>query len=261
MRTIAIVNKKGGVGKTRTALEMAYILATNYGFRVLLSDGDGQANATKIMMEKMPKNSGMAAIMRGQIICYADAIDHTEIPNLDILSASDELDDMDLEFMLSEEKPCFRSLSDVRDAVIEDDAYDFMIIDCPPHYSATCINAIAASDAIVIPTTTDAFATTGMDSLVSQIENVRKICPTVRVSGCLLTRFSNDAIDQDAMEYLKDTSPVHVFDTVIRESTAKVKGASWAMMTAQEWSPWCNASRDYRAWVHEFLVREGLMHE
>lgn len=260
MKTIAFVNKKGGVGKTRSAVEVAYILATIYQQRVLLADMDGQANATNVVLSQC-QGDGMAALMNGTASCYEEVVEHTDIPNLDIIPASDALDNLDLEYMMGNIRPSFQTLRDARDAMEEDDAYDVMVIDCPPHYSTGCLNTIAAADAIVIPATTDAFAATGMDGLIAQIDNVRKICPTVRVSGCLVTRYSNDVVDQDALAYLREECPVHVFRTVIRESTEKVKGSSWAGVTAQEWSPWCNTSRDYRAFTAELVRKEGLGRE
>lgn len=260
MRTIAFVNKKGGVGKTRSAVEVAYILATIYQQRVLLADLDGQANATHVILGRYD-DDGVAALLTGAADCYDQVVEHTDVPNLDIMPASDALDTMDLEYMTGSRRPSFRALRDAREAMEEDNAYDVMVIDCPPHYSAGCLNAIAAADAIVIPTTTDAFAATGMDGLIAQIDNVRTICPTVRVAGCLVTRYSNDAVDQDAVGYLREECPVPVFETVIRESTEKVKGSSWAGVTAQEWSTWCNTSRDYRAFAAELARKEGLVHE
>lgn len=260
MKTIAFVNKKGGVGKTRSAVEVAYILATIYQRRVLLVDMDGQANATNVILGPYQGN-GVADLMDGIASCYDEVIERTEIPNLDIIPASEALDNLDLAYMIGDMRPSFRALRDARDAMEEDDVYDVMIIDCPPHYSAGCINAIAAADSIVIPATTDAFAATGMDGLIAQIDNVRKICPTVRVAGCLVTRYSNDAVDQDAVAYLREECPIPVFRTVIRESTEKVKGSSWAGVTAQEWSTWCNTSKDYRAFSAELVRKEGIIHE
>lgn len=259
MKTIAFVNKKGGVGKTRSAVEVAYILATIYQQRVLLVDLDGQANATNVILGRYC-GDGVAALLDGSADCYDQVIEPTDIPSLDMMPASDALDTLDLEYMMGERRPSFRAMTDARDAMEEDDAYDIMVIDCPPHYSAGCLNAIAAADAIVIPTTTDAFAATGMEGLIAQIDHVRAICPTVRVAGCLVTRYSNDPVDQDALAYLREECPVRVFDTVIRESAEKVKGSSWAGMTAQEWSTWCNTSRDYRAFAAELVQREGLIH-
>lgn len=260
MRTIAFVNKKGGVGKTRSAVEVAYILATIYRQRVLLADLDGQANATNVILGRYREN-GVADLLDGSADCYDQVVEHTDVPNLDIMPASEALDTLNLEYMMGDVRPTFRALRDARDAMEEDDAYDVMVIDCPPYYSAGCLHAINAANAVVIPCTTDAFSTTGADWFIAQIARLRKICPTVRVAGCLVTRYSNDAVDQDALDYLCEECPVPVFETVIRESTEKVKGSSWAGVTTQEWSPWCNTSRDYRDFVAELARKEGLIHE
>ena len=103
----------------------------------------------------------------------------------------------------------------------------------------------------------DAFSADGMDSLVYQIDGVRRIHPDVRVAGCLVTQWHNADVVADATDHLRSESPVPVFDTVIRR-TDKVLEATWAREPVQTWSPFSSAARDYRAWVKELLAKEGL---
>ena len=90
MRTFAIVNRKGGVGKTTTAVNLAYVLATSCRKRVLLIDADGQGNATSILLPSR-EYGGLGALIRGYALCYAEVTEHTDVPGLDVLPASDDL--------------------------------------------------------------------------------------------------------------------------------------------------------------------------
>ena len=96
MRTFAIVNRKGGVGKTTTAVNLAYVLATSCHLRVLLVDADGQANATQILLPR-GEYAGLGALLRGYAICYDELTVHTDVEGLDVLPASEDLWALDLE--------------------------------------------------------------------------------------------------------------------------------------------------------------------
>lgn len=236
MRTFAIVNLKGGVGKTITAYNMACIMAMERGRRVLLIDADGQANTTGMLLPK-GDYPGVGALLRGEVSFYEDAIEKTAIPNLDLIPADTSLWAVDLACMLSGGKAIFGNLQDVRDCVIEDDAYDAIIIDCPPSFSAACISAIAAADSIIIPVLADAFSAEGLSELVKQIDLVRQVHPSIRISGCLLMQYHRAEVVLQAEDYLRRQSPVAVYSTVIRR-TDKVgehlgKGAPAGVVTPQ----------------------------
>lgn len=150
MRTFAIVNRKGGVGKTTTAVNLAYVLATSCRLRVLLIDADGQANATGILLPK-GEYGGLGALLRGYAMCYDELTVHTDVEGLDVLPASEDLWALDLEAVTADSGRSFRALRDLREAVEEDGSYDVIVIDCPPNLSTACVSAILASDSIIIP--------------------------------------------------------------------------------------------------------------
>lgn len=256
MRTFAIINNKGGVGKTTTAINLAVCLATAYQQRVLLVDADGQRNATRALLPR-GKYDGLAAILTGYATCYDEVIEPTDIENLDMIPASSELWSIDLHSRNGGGTVYCTALRDVRDAIIEDDAYDVMVIDCPPHFSASCIAAILASNSIIIPVLPDAYSAEGMDDLVEQINNVREISPDIRVAGCLINQWHNADVVLDATEYFREAAPVPVYETVIRR-TDKVTESTWATGSVLIWSPQSSAAKDYRVWVQELVVKEAL---
>ena len=256
MRTFAIVNRKGGVGKTTTAVNLAYVLATSCHLRVLLVDADGQANATQILLPR-GEYDGLGALMRGMAICYDELVVHTDVEGLDVLPASEDLWALDLEAAGGEGGRSYRTLRDMREAVDEDGAYDVMVIDCPPNLFAACVSAILASDAVIIPVLSDACSATGVADLMEQIDSLRYIRPEIRVAGVLVNQWHRSPVVEDAAAYLREDGRVPVYDTVIRR-TDKVPESSWARMAVQQWSPWCSAARDYRAWVAELLAKEGM---
>ena len=86
MKTFAIVNRKGGVGKTTTAVNLAYVLATSHHLRVLLVDADGQANATQLLLPP-GEYAGLGALLRGMVLCYDELTVHTDVSGLDVLPA------------------------------------------------------------------------------------------------------------------------------------------------------------------------------
>lgn len=256
MRTYAIVNRKGGVGKTTTAVNLAYVLATSCHLRVLLVDADGQANATQMLLPP-GEYDGLGALLRGLAICYDEVVQHTDVNLLDVLPASGDLWALDLE---AKESCRYSALMQMRDAMEEDRAYDVMVIDCPPNLSAACVSAILASDAIIIPVLSDACSATGVADLVEQIDSLCYIRPDIRVAGVLVNQWHRSPVVEDAAAYLREDGRVPVYNTVIRR-TDKVPESSWARMAVQQWSPWCSAARDYRAWTAELLAKEGMKYE
>ena len=259
MRTFAILNMKGGVGKTTTAINLAYLLAAEYRRRVLLSDADPQANATHALLRPGQEWCGLAGLLGGYATVYDELVVSSDIPNLDVMPASDELWEIDLRERTGDGllHGTVNALRDLRDAAVEDDAYDVLVIDCPPNFSTACVAAVNAADRIIIPVLPDAFSAAGMGSLTRQIDGVRRLHPDVRVAGCLVNQWHNAAVVTDATAYLRENSPVPVFDTVIRR-TDKVLESTWAREPVQTWSPFSSAARDYRAWVKELLEKEGL---
>lgn len=259
MRTYAIVNRKGGVGKTTTAVELAFVLATSCRQRVLVIDADSQGNATSTLMGGAVdelEGAGLAEALRYDLEWYPDVIVQTDIQGVDLLPATEGLGDFELECQLGRAEADFNRLRDLLDAIRQDRGYDTVIIDCPPYYSVGCLAALAACDRVIIPAGIDAYSVTGMAGLTRQIVNIAKANPRVRVAGVLLTQWRGNAVAADALAELRESSPVPIFRTVIRR-TDKVVESSWAHEPIGVWSTWSSAARDYRSFAAELLEQEG----
>ncbi|MBM6926941.1 ParA family protein [Pseudoflavonifractor phocaeensis] len=256
MKTFAIVNRKGGVGKTTTAVNLAYVLATGCRLRVLLVDADGQANATQILLPP-GEYAGLGALLRGYACCWDELVIPTDVDGLHVLPAAEDLGALDLEAAGGDRSRCYRAVRDMREALEEDGAYDVMVIDCPPNLSAACVAAILASDSVIIPVLSDACSATGVGDLVEQIASLRSLHPALRVAGVLVNQWHRSPVVEVSVAYLREEGMVPVYDTVIRR-TDKVPESSWARMAVQQWSPFCSAARDYRAWVAELAAKEGI---
>jgi len=258
---IPVVNRKGGVAKTTTAEEVAYILAAIVQKRVLLIDADSQANLTWQIMDKRLQYGGLSALLRDASTDYRGVVMHTDVPRLDIIPASRDLGRLDLEILIGKFKADFLALQRICKAVKANGDYDFVIIDCPPYYSASCVNAIGAADGIIIPTNTDNNSVMGVNEVVEEISTLRDICPDAKVLGCLVTGWQRSPIDEDALEHLRSECDVPVFKTVIRRSAECVRGASWEKEPIQVNHPFCNAGKDYRAFVVELLNLLGVAYD
>lgn len=248
-----ILNLKGGVAKTATAVNLAAILAKSHKKRVLLVDADSQCNATEFFGGD-PTKGNLADVLRHEAdegVYAAASIQASDFPGVDLLCASNELMDLDLTKV---------ELQGVRATVLREmvqqltarDRYDYCIVDCPPAFNAASAAALIAADDVVIPIKLDAFALRGMANLMRQISNMRKINPVLRLSGCLPTMWYRSAQIQEAEEMLL-TSGLPMYPHIRR--TDKVDAMTFAQEPLLVTSPNSAAGVDYRRFVREYVER------
>ncbi|MDR2431293.1 MAG: AAA family ATPase [Candidatus Margulisbacteria bacterium] len=183
--TIAIVNQKGGVGKTTTAINLGTALAES-GKMVLLVDTDPQVNATSgvgVDIEKI-ENSLYDLYTREKDIL--DVLYPTSIENLHLLPGSSDLSGIEVELLGEEgrEARLKNMLAAVRDA------YDFILIDCPPSLGLLTVNALVAAQRVIVPVQCEYYALEGLSRLMKTLEIVKQeINPELDVEGILLTMY------------------------------------------------------------------------
>ena len=239
MKVISIVNLKGGVGKTATAINMASILATEHGKRVLLIDADPQANATRFF------GGDNAPVKLYDVFTHPDEWCSycwmTQVDGVDIIPAS-----MDL---------LIQNFAEFVGDMRGESDYDYVIIDCPPGFTAVSIAGISVSDDIIIPAKVDAFAISGIDELTAQIRAVQTVRSSIRIAGVLVTMWHNAPVVTQGEQYLR-AMDVPVFETTIRR-TDKMDEATFARQPISTYSRWCAAARDYRDFVDEYVSKEA----
>ena len=182
---ISIANQKGGVGKTTTAVNLATALAA-IGRRMLLIDLDPQGNAsTGLGVPKNMRSLGSYHVLLGDTPVPAATV-KTAIPNLSVVPSSMDLAGAELELVDVEQRE-FR----LREALESSRAdYDHILIDCPPSLGLLTLNALVASDSILVPLQCEFYALEGLSHLVRTVERVQKhLNPRLQIQGVLLTMF------------------------------------------------------------------------
>lgn len=243
MKTISVMNLKGGVAKTISAANIAHILATVHKKRILLIDNDKQGNVSKMFGVHDYDAPSIADILT-QRKSILEVAKNTRHENLSVVPANMNLLKANLEILLDTTRPQQTRLrAELRKI---SDTADFCIIDCAPDINISTINALVASDLVLIPIKIDNFAFDGLAELKEQIENVREdFNPDIKFM-CFVTCFQNNEVNRQGEEWLKERRAEYpLLDTHIRRSI-KVDESTFANAPIIEYSPRCGAAADYK---------------
>lgn len=258
MKTISIANLKGGVGKTITTINLSYLLASEFGMRVLVVDNDQQGNTSQFFGRYDYEHPGMSEVMRRECEDVNDVIQHTNNPKLDIIASNLSLAMAERQVQ-SEAGGCPQQVR-LREVLKKVDAwYDYCIIDNAPSLGMCVINALVASDFLVVPAKIDRFTFDGIESLLEQAQQMREYFnPSLRLLGTLVTCYRRNDSNESGEEYLKQAEQYKVFDHHIRY-TEKVDESTFSSEPIMVHSKYCGAAKDYRGWAQEVLekIAEG----
>lgn len=255
MKTISIANLKGGVGKTVTAINLAYILAEHHGRRVLLLDNDQQGNASKFFERYSYERASMADVLTEKH-AIRRAIVGTDFAQLSIVPANLNLAGAERTVLMDSARP---QQSRIKMALQEVwNEYDYAIIDNAPSLGMCTINAMTASDYLVVPARIDSFTFDGIDNLLAQADQVREYFnPGLNFLGTLITGFTKwHENDRQGVEFLRAAEKYRAFQQMIRY-TDKVSESTFAGKPVPIYSPTSGAARDYVAWTGDLLKMIG----
>jgi len=253
MRTISIINLKGGVGKTVTSINMAYELMHNRDCRVLLIDCDKQGNTSKFMKCHDYDKKSLSDVLLGTAGIMEVSV-RTKFALIDVVPANMSLLKADRQVLLDTTKP---QQSRVREALEQvRDQYTYCVIDCAPDINISVINALVASDDVIIPVTIDKFAFDGIREILEQIRDVKKYYnPKLEFIGCLVTQYKKSELCDEGIKLLEDFCG-RVLETKI-SWTQVVSRSTFAGEPISVHSPRCGAAGGYKNLAAEYERRIG----
>ncbi|WP_300683003.1 AAA family ATPase [Nocardioides sp.] len=251
-RIVSMCNQKGGVGKTTTTINLGAALV-EYGRRVLLVDLDPQGSlSVGVGLDPNEIEISTYDMLMDSDVSWKEIVQPTSIEGMDILPAVIDL--AGAEIQLVSEVGREQVLKDkLSDAVAE---YDVILIDCQPSLGLLTVNALTASDSVIVPLESEYFALRGVALLTETIERVRKrLNPKLRVDGFLGTMFDGRTLhSREVMSTLVQAWGDAVFHTVIKR-TVKFSDATVAGEPITEFATASNGAEAYRQLAREVLAR------
>lgn len=249
-KIISVANQKGGVGKTTTSINISAMLAKK-NKKVLLVDADPQGNATSGL--GISKNTGFSTydVLINEVE-IPNVIQKMELKNLDICPANTSLAGAEVELVSAVGRE-YR-LKDKLDKVKE--YYDYIIIDCPPSLGLITLNALSASDSVLIPVQCEYFALEGVGELLKTIELVKKYYNrSLIIEGALLTMYDQRTkLSNQVVSEINKYFENKVFETVIPRNVRLSEAPSYGLPIVI-YDPLSKGARSYDKFVKEFLKK------
>ncbi|MFP3012868.1 MAG: ParA family protein [Rickettsia sp.] len=253
MRVIAIVNQKGGVAKTTTTVNLATAFAA-VNKKILVIDLDPQGNSsTGFGISQQQRKNTIYQVLTN-LIKLKDAIISTDIPNLEIITSNTNLSaaELDLTKLKDREYILMKLLEEIKIL------YDYIIIDCPPSLNLLTVNALVASDEVLIPMQCDFYSLEGLSHLLKTIEIVeKKLNPKIKIAGILFTMYDKrnrltEQVEDDVRKCLGEL----VFKTVIPRNIKLSEAPSYGK-PAIIYDYKCSGAVAYIELTKEILERYG----
>ncbi|MEL6238212.1 MAG: ParA family protein [Pseudomonadota bacterium] len=250
MLTIAIVNQKGGVGKTTTAINVATAMAAT-GWRTLLVDLDPQGNAsTGIGVHASERGLSSYDLLVNEA-SLSEVTVETQIRGLDLVPATVDLSGAEVELVSADERT-----ARLRRALANHSGHDICLIDCPPSLGLLTLNALCAANTLLVPLQCEFFALEGLSQLLQTVEQVKqRFNPTLGIIGVALTMYDRrNRLSDQVADDVRDCLGNVVFETVIPRNVRLSEAPSHGM-PALVYDQDCTGSRAYMALVSELIRR------
>jgi chromosome partitioning protein len=257
-RIISLANQKGGVGKTTTAINLGTALAA-IGERVLIVDLDPQGNAsTGLGIDRRSRNVSTYDVLIGEAP-LRDAVVPTAVPRLHIAASTMDLSGLELELGSTKDR-AFRlrdAIAALNTNVSEPADYTYVLIDCPPSLNLLTVNAMAASDAILVPLQCEFFALEGLSQLLQTVEQVRTtLNPNLSIHGIVLTMFdSRNNLSNQVVADVRQFMGAKVYNTMIPRNVRISEAPSYGKPVLV-YDLKCSGSEAYLKLATEVIQRE-----
>ena len=245
-KTIAILNQKGGVGKTTTTINVAAYLA-KLGHSILIVDLDPQGNATSI--DKQSLENTTYDVLFGTVN-VAHIIKDTSLAGLHILPTNSQLAAAEVDLAIEERRE-FR-LKESLDTI----SYDYILIDCPPSLGLLSLNALTAANLVLVPVQAEYYALEGLGQLLDVIQRVRQGLNTnLELLGIVMTMYdSRTSLSEQVMAEVKKHFGQKLFNTVIPRNVRLAEAPSFGK-SILEHDKWSKGARSYKSLAKEIEER------
>ncbi|MER2998783.1 ParA family protein [Pontibacter populi] len=244
--TVAVINQKGGTGKTTTTINLGSALSKQ-GKRVLLLDLDPQGNLSYSLAVTEPKATLADAFLGNTSL--QDVL--VEKDGLWVAPGSNELVDIEISLVSQPEREKFLQ------TMIKDlKGFDYILIDCPPSLSVLTLNALTAATEVLIPLQMEVLTLQGLDQILNTVEKVKKAFnPKLKIKGIVVVMFDmRRKLSQEVLDYLQQNIKEYIFKQNIRLNVKLAEAPSFGR-SILDYDATSNGAKDYMALADEFISR------